>query len=90
MSDRADDIYADGSMPTAAVGIDLCRRPVAVGIDRESGSVLLRDGCAARLKWQPLVGQPTLHGLQGAVCYWVQPVGDGSMGYIQPVRMAVT
>ena len=28
-------------------------------------------------------------GIQGAFGYWVQPVGDGSTGYIQPVRMAV-
>ena len=29
------------------------------------------------------------YGLQGAFGYWVQPMGDGGSGYIQPVRMAV-
>ena len=29
------------------------------------------------------------YGLQGAFGYWVQPMGDGSSGYIQPVRMAL-
>nr|XP_040244114.1 pentatricopeptide repeat-containing protein At4g01030, mitochondrial-like [Aegilops tauschii subsp. strangulata] len=29
------------------------------------------------------------YGLQGATGYWVQPVGDGSTGYIQLVWMAV-
>jgi hypothetical protein len=29
------------------------------------------------------------YGLQEAIGYWVQPVGDGSTGYIQPVWMTV-
>uniref|UniRef100_A0A8R7QNC9 Uncharacterized protein n=1 Tax=Triticum urartu TaxID=4572 RepID=A0A8R7QNC9_TRIUA len=29
------------------------------------------------------------YGLQGAFGYWVQPMGDGRSGYIQPVWMAL-
>ena len=29
------------------------------------------------------------YGLQGAFGYWVQPMGDGSSGYLQPIRMAL-
>ena len=29
------------------------------------------------------------YGIQGAFGYWVQPMEDGSSGYIQPVRMTL-
>ena len=37
----------------------------------------------------PYVVVTQYYGLEGALGYWVQPMGDGSTGYLQPVWMAV-
>ena len=39
-------------------------------------------------RMDPYVVLTHSYGLQGAFGYWVQPMGDGGSGYIQPVRMA--
>ena len=48
------------------------------------------QGYLQSYRMDPYVVLTQSYGLQGAFGYWVHPVGDGSTGYIQPVRMAVT
>ena len=37
----------------------------------------------------PFVIATHSYGLQGAFGYWVQPMGDGRTGYLQPIWIAV-